>query len=212
MTVKEFNKNVVLKTLDLTYDKMPLFDALTNRRFYADRQIIKFFTKSESDNLYLKISQYLKQLKSPIILSKVVEEIFAGSGQNSNQVLDLIDSYIKTYETRNISVKWPGKAQSNFNSFLFEIQENLPLVIPMPYLDDFPKNGSDFVDLIAPICQKITGIVFLVKGVDELRKLEIKKSHVDLIRFVGIHPVFPEGKLLGVFLGFLKKGKPSFKS
>jgi hypothetical protein len=138
----------------------------------------------------------------------VVEGIFAGSGCNYSLFLGWIDSYIKTYEAWKIKEKLPGKAQSNFNSFLFEIQENLPLIIPMPYLDDFPKNGVDFVDLIAPICQKITGIVFLVKGVDELRKLEIKKSHVNLIRFVGIHPVFPEGKLLGVFLGFLYAKSP----
>lgn len=146
MTIREYDKSVILKSLGITFDQCPLFVTLAGGLYTSKDNIKKLYNffkpRRISQSLLQNVSAYVKQQSFPITdqkLNKIVAEIYSkydpSIAADFQRTMDLMDVTIEMKFDSEIDGRILEISDNEFFHFGNQILMNTAINISPVFLD-----------------------------------------------------------------------------
>lgn len=144
MTLREYNKDVILDHLGISVEKSPLFVALAGGLYSSIKNVNKLanFFETRKRDFFKRVASYVNNLSFPFTsqtLSSIVRDIF---GRNDPTIEDdilrtmgLMNTQVENKIRSKYDQEMMKVSDNEFLSFANQILKNEPIGIPVNYMD-----------------------------------------------------------------------------
>lgn len=201
MEIREFDKEVVLKHFNLTYEKMPLLAAFTGdlqSNPYVIRKVCDYFGTRTKFPIAAKFIENFEFPLSDVTLTEIAIKIFG-----ANYKPDIVDDFKKTLAQFDKSSIVKSKVdpeiiehiKNDFMSYAEEIITNdKPIFVTPVFLNLKSKDMLNMNELVLPWIQKTVGILLKNSCDDdkEPRSVVMLDNSVGKFTKNPIDPIYPD--------------------
>lgn len=188
MSVRQYDKGTILKQMNLTVEKAPLFVTLAGGLDSSEenvKKLIQFF-KPWTKQLMNNVSRFVNLQQFPlndVSLKEIIIEIF---GSFSSEVFKDFQKTMNTFDVE-LSVKTMcledgddimEMTKNDYTNLAEELLENASIFISPVYTDLSEDNKPNISDLVIPLVAKTAGILLKNSKDRQPRTVVIKKSLV----------------------------------
>lgn len=204
MTTLCLNRELLERKLGLNTSQLQLLSVLISSRYLPKKLIHDFTHQPPEINRIEYMASYVNQhtLEIPINGKYFAIDAIADSmvGQeNSMDIANAIENGLSRFDM-SIPVAKVNNQFAKFckknNSFIYKlIADDIFLVKDIPYIDFRHNAGKNYADLLVPLLQRLTGILYTNNAERPAnRKICMKFAHDEPYKVVRIDVVYPKSE------------------
>lgn len=204
MTVRQFNKEIILRSMNLTFEKGPLFAILAGGLHSSEENVKKItrFFKPWTKRLIENAAMFVSRHKFPLTdesLTNIINQTFGSCPPDLfKEFKDSLNSMTteKDYEEpMEVYAEIIEMIANDFPSSAIDILRNTPIYIS-PVYSDLSTNEPKIHDLVVPFIARTSGIMFKNTKDKEPRKVIVLQGNNERLTEIEVQPIIPECKSL----------------